>query len=418
MISPAQNSNKMAISTKNLTGVGLLDNSWRSVRRGKNKKIAESSRGIDKVTLSQYEENLSNNLKGLKEKLEKKLYFPKPIKVRLVEKENTEPKEYRPICIPTVEDRIVQRALLEVGYPYLRNKIDSDVNYCGTRKNDNDSKNSRSAVKAIISSIKSGNYFIFESDISKFYDTIPKKRLFKVVCKILKPDTYVKKILRSCIYFKTGNPKLLSDFKLPLFNRIKGIPQGNALSPIFANIYLYEFDQKLKKKYGKNYIRYVDDFLIICSSKTEAAEAEKKVRQLIHKLSLKLKEAKTQQVDIRKLKSGAKINFLGLGINAESIGPKQNIKALNKKVHEFFNESEAIKDERYKRKELTVSQIIEEKILSWGEYYKHYHVGETFSKLDEIIKKRKEELHLNMKTLSTIKVTPIISIEEWQKLFN
>lgn len=399
---------------KYLSDITRLTKAWKAVVSRKNKNARLTSRGIDEISLFEYKQTDIKRLCDLSKKITNKRYSPSPIKVKLIPKDKSK-KEFRPICIPTIEDRIIQRALLDLIKARLNKNIDKDVNYFRIYSDEDETP--VGAIQALINGIAKKKYFIFESDISKFYDSIPKKNIFELICKIVKPDSYTKKIIRKLIYFKTGNPEVLINATFPLFNIRKGVPQGNSLSPIFATIYLYKFDTILKRKYGVNYIRYVDDFIILTETKEEAKIAEKLVRKTISKFSLSLKEEKTHCQDLRKLKSGTKIKFLGLQINTEGLSPKNTSKvALNEKISDFIDIKDIHKDERYKNKLITKKKYIEEKIISWGQHYRFYHVKDLYNKLDSMIAKRTSE-YGQLKKLSDIKLKPVCTQQEWTNLF-
>ena len=167
-----------------------------------------------------------------------------------------------------------------------------------------------------------GDYYILKTDVSKYFDSIDKNILLKILERKIK------------------DPKLIWLIKEILFaqKREKGIEIGNYTSQTFANIYLNEVDQYIKHELKiKYYARYLDDSVLIVQTKKEAKEALKKIEKFLkEKLELKLND-KTQ---IFKGKQG--VNFCGYKINEYRLKIrdkgkrklKNKIKKLKNKVKE------------------------------------------------------------------------------------
>lgn len=128
--------------------------------------------GIDKVTINDFQINLTENLKILIKILEDGSYEPLPfLKITIPKSDN----DNRNISIPTIRDRIVQSALLNILEPLFENTF-LDSNY-GYRKN-------RSAIKAlnkIQKYVRNGNTWILDSDIDSFFDNIDLEILYSLL---------------------------------------------------------------------------------------------------------------------------------------------------------------------------------------------------------------------------------------------
>ena len=140
-----------------------------------------------------------------------------------------------------------------------------------------------------------GDYYIIKTDVSKYFDSIDKEILIKILEKKIK-DEKLMWLIKEIIYAQP---------------RKKGIEIGNYTSQIFANIYLNEVDQFIKHKLKvKYYARYLDDSVMMVQTKQEAKEVLRQVEEFLDKnLKLKLND-KTQ---IFKGKQG--VNFCGYKIN-------------------------------------------------------------------------------------------------------
>ena len=140
-----------------------------------------------------------------------------------------------------------------------------------------------------------GSYYILKMDVTKYFQNIDKDILFSILKrKILDKDLLW--LTKEIIYSNEGK---------------KNLPIGNYTSQMFANIYLNELDQYVKKELGiKYYFRYMDDSVLLVSSKEEAKYCLEKIKEfLYYKLELTLNK-KTQ---IFKSKQG--VNFCGYKIN-------------------------------------------------------------------------------------------------------
>ncbi len=161
------------------------------------------------------------------------------------------------------------------------------------------------------------NYYILKMDVAKYFQNINKKILIEILSRKIK-DEKVMWITKQIVY--SGNKEL-------------GLPIGNYTSQIFANIYLNEVDQYIKKILKiKYYFRYMDDSVLLVKTKQEAIDALEKITKFLsEKLDLKLNK-KTQ---IFKSKQG--VNFCGYKIN------EYRIKLRDKGKRKFKNKVKKLK---------------------------------------------------------------------------
>ena len=143
------------------------------------------------------------------------------------------------------------------------------------------------------------NFYILKGDISKFFNSIDKEILYKLIEKRVKDKDFL--ICTKSLIFD-GTPK-------------KGIPIGNYTSQFFANIYLNELDHFVKEKLKiKYYVRYMDDFILLLNSKEEAIQVLDKIRYFL-KVNLELELNK--KTNYFKAKQG--VSFLGYHIYLNKI---------------------------------------------------------------------------------------------------
>ena len=157
------------------------------------------------------------------------------------------------------------------------------------------------------------DYYILKGDISKFFNSIDKNILFKLVARRIKDKAFLE-CTKSILF--DGTPK-------------KGIPIGNYTSQFFANIYLNELDHFIKEKLKiKYYVRYMDDFILLLDSKEDAILTLEKIRKFLNKnLELDL----NKKTNYFKAKQG--VTFLGYHIYQNKVRLlNRNKKKIYKKV--------------------------------------------------------------------------------------
>ena len=248
--------------------------------------------GIDKVTKDKYEENLTENVRGLITRMKRNSYRPQPVLRRYISKIGT--TEFRPLGIPAYEDKLVQLALKEI----LEAVYEQDFLNCsyGFRPH----RGCHEALKALNYIIeKKGINYLVDVDIKGFFEHLDHKRLTEFLSiRIADP-----KINRLIVRFLKAGVMEEGRF-LPTS---EGTPQGGIISPLLANIYLhYVLDLWFKEtirercKDSAYLIRYADDF-VCCFKHSE--EAHKFYQDLIERLkefNLELAEDKSRIIPFGK----------------------------------------------------------------------------------------------------------------------
>lgn len=276
--------------------------------------------GVDKQTIGLFENDLKNNLYAVWNRMSSGSYFPEP--VRRVEIPKGDGK-LRPLGIPTVKDRIAQeivRARLEVK---LEAVFDPDS--YGFRPG-------RSALDAVGVCRKRCFEFkwVVDVDIEKFFDTIDHEKMMKAVRFHCGEPEQKWMILYIERWLKAG---VLKDGELQ--PTVRGTPQGGVISPLLANLYLhYAIDEWMNRTYPEcPFERYADDFVIHCSSESQAQEVMAALDKRLIEVGLKLHPEKTRIVHCgakRKTTQNDNISFTFLGYTFQ---PRR---AKNKKTGQLF----------------------------------------------------------------------------------
>lgn len=271
------------------------------VKRNKGSKTS----GVDGISVKEFRKHLTENLYQIHEELRNGSYTPHAVKRVYIDKEDG---SKRPLGIPTVKDRVVQQALLNVLQPIFEPAFHpSSYGY----------RPGRSAHHAIAKAERFtrryGLSHVVDMDLSKCFDTLDHQLILSSVNETVS-DGKVLKLIDS--FLKSG----IVD-KGQIEPTEKGSPQGGIISPLLTNIYLNKFDQYMKTL-GIRIVRYADDILVFASSKSEAGRYRAiATKYLEDELKLTVNQTKTHLTNLDKgiPYLGIEINNFGVLVSGKSI---------------------------------------------------------------------------------------------------
>lgn len=278
--------------------VEKLRDTW---KRNYNKNFKNKASGIDSVSAIDYHKNLEDNIGHLNSRIRNKSYKHKPLRPIVFDKEDG---AKRIICVPTVEDRLVQRRLLE----FLRDGDKLGVinkSSFGFRKN--------SGVKDAVNkakNLRNERTWALKADISSFFDTIPRDAMHVKIRRRLQRSSVVP-ILQQVVETeeKSVSRQQRYEIREAGLEKGKGLRQGMPLSPVLSNVFLSDFDKWCEKK-RINLVRYADDFVIFASSEEEIFRIHDEVSSKLNDIGLDLSKNKTY---IRRPEHS--VEFLGYNIS-------------------------------------------------------------------------------------------------------
>jgi len=223
----------------------LIDKAYRIENLEKAYKAVRANNGapgIDGVTVEAYGQNLQEELNQLHHELKTGMYEPKPVlRVEIPKADGSK----RPLGIPTVKDRVVQQALLNILQPIF--EPDFHPSSYGYRPG----RSCHQAVaKAEMLINKYGLSYVVDMDLSKCFDRLNHELILEGVNRKVSDGSILKLIKK---FLKAGVMKDGAWEETDL-----GSPQGGVISPLLTNIYLDRFDQEMKKL-GIRIVRYADD---------------------------------------------------------------------------------------------------------------------------------------------------------------
>ena len=274
-------------------------NLYTAARKVTGKKKAA---GVDGQSCEAFEEHLLVETRQLSDEIKAQTYRPSAV-LRVHIPKPGRPNETRPLGIPTVRDRVVQRAMLDVIEPILDHQFHERS--FGFRHG----VGAHDALRIVEQKLQEGYVYVVDADLKGYFDTIPKDRLLALV-KAHISDSRMLKLLKLFL-----DQNIMEELRE--WSPIAGVPQGAVLSPVLSNLYLNPLDHQMADA-DFEMVRYADDFVVLCRSQTEAEEALRMIKAWVDKAGLTLHPTKTKIVDSRD-KSFA---FLGYSFRGNKIYPR------------------------------------------------------------------------------------------------
>lgn len=335
-------------SVKNLSAA------WEKVRSNK------GAPGCDGQTVAQFASHEEEHLQALHEQLKDKTYHPRPVKRVEIPKPGG---GKRPLGIPTVRDRIVQQAVLQILQPIFEAKF-SDYSH-GFRPE----RGCATALSIVDRALKLGYEWIVDADIEKFFDTVDHEVLLDAVHEEV-TDGSVLRLIR--MFLESG--VLMGGGELEPTEI--GTPQGGPLSPLLANIYLHPLDAAMEES-GFGLVRYADDFVIFTKARQRAEEALELATSVLAGLKLRLNLEKTRIAAI-----GEGFDFLGFYYfrdpkgNLQKVVSKKSLKRFRDEIRKRTKRHAGQKRPKAKRctaRRLKQNQRVQEMIEWVNEYVRGWH---------------------------------------------
>jgi group II intron reverse transcriptase/maturase len=341
-------------------------NLWAALKRVRQNA---GSPGIDGMTVDELPGYLRVHWPRLREDLLGGRYRPQPVRrVRIPKPGGGE----RELGIPTVLDRFIQQALLQVLQP-LFDPTFSDASY-GFRPG-------RSAHEAVLRAqayVQDGRSVVVDIDLEKFFDRVNHDMLMGRLAKRM-ADTRVLRLIRRCL--EAG---VLADGVV--IERHEGTPQGGPLSPLLANILLDEVDKELERR-GHAFVRYADDLNVYVRTQRSGERVMNSLRQVFAKLKLRVNETKS------KVTRATTSKFLGFsfwvakGRTIRRRVAPQAIKRMRERVRELTRRSAG-------RSLAQMCKPLGRYLAGWKAYFRLAETPGVFADLDAWVRHRLRAVQL------------------------
>jgi RNA-directed DNA polymerase len=340
-----------------------MQRAWKRVKSNK------GAAGVDGLDIAQTGQHLKRAWPTIRQQLMEGTYRPKPVRRVGIPKPDGSERE---LGIPTVTDRLIQQALLQVLQPLI------DPTFSEHSHGFRPGRRARDAVLAAQQYVEEGYRIVVDVDLSKFFDRVNHDILIDRLKKRV-DDVGVIRLVRA--YLNAG----IMDGGV-VAERAEGTPQGGPLSPLLANVLLDEVDRELERL-GHRFARYADDCNVYVRSQKAGERVMALLKRHYDKLHLKINESKSA------VSSAFGRKFLGYEL---WLSRKQEVKrAVSRKAQETF---------RHRIREITrrsggcsIATVIERLrsyVIGWKAYFQLAQTPRQWQQLDEWMRRRMRALHL------------------------
>ena len=246
-----------------------LQMAWKRVKANK------GAAGVDGLDIEQTARMLSTNWPQIRQALQTGRYRPSPVRKVMIPKPDGSQRE---LGIPTVTDRLIQQALLQVLQPLIDPTLSEHSH--GFRPG----RRAHDAVKAARGYVQSGKRVVVDVDLTKFFDRVNHDILIDRLNRRI-DDAGVIRLIRAYLNAGIMDGGVVNERHL-------GTPQGGPLSPLLANVLLDEVDKALEAR-GYSFARYADDCNVYVGSMKAGQRVMALLRKLYAGLKLQINEAKS-----------------------------------------------------------------------------------------------------------------------------
>jgi group II intron reverse transcriptase/maturase len=335
------------------------------------KRVKENkgSPGIDGLGVEGLQSWLKENWSRVREELLTGTYLPTPVKRQMIPKPGGGQRE---LGIPTVTDRMIQQALLQVLQPIFDPTF-SDHSY-GFRPG----RRAHDAVRRAQGYVQGGRRWVVDVDLEKFFDRVNHDILMGKLAKRVE-DKRVLRLIRR--YLEAG--VMVNGV---VMERHEGTPQGGPLSPLLANVLLDEVDKELEKR-GHAFVRYADDGNVYVKSRRAGERVMALLRRLYDRLRLRINESKSAVARVWDRR------FLGFSFwvaSGKLIKPRVADKALVEMKERIRRLTRRICGQSLDQ----IVQNLRGYLLGWKGYFRLADTPGVFRDLDEWIRHRLRAIQL------------------------
>lgn len=336
---------------------------WKRVEANK------GAAGVDGMSIAETKRYLVDAWANIKNQLMEGTYRPSPVRRVLIKKPEGGERE---LGIPTVTDRLIQQALLQVLQPLI------DPTFSEHSHGFRPGRQARDAILAAQQHVQDGFHVVVDVDLTKFFDRVNHNILIDRLRKRV-DDAGIIGLVRAYLNAGIMNDGVVID-------RSEGTPQGGPLSPLLANVLLDEVDRELERR-GHRFVRYADDSNVYVRSVRTGERVMKLLRRLYAKLHLEINESKSA------VTSAFGRKFLGYELWLQ--GKSKVMRAVSRKALDKFH---------WKIKEITrrsggtgIRDVVEKLrryVLGWKAYFRLTQTSKVWSRLDEWMRHRMRAIHL------------------------
>jgi RNA-directed DNA polymerase len=340
-----------------------MQRAWKRVKANK------GAAGVDGMDIAQTGRYLVTALPNIRNQLMEGTYRPSPVRRVGIPKPDGSERE---LGIPTVVDRLIQQALLQVLQPLI------DPTFSEHSHGFRPGRRARDAVLAAHQHVQDGYRIVVDVDLSKFFDRVNHDILIDRLQKRVN-DAGVIRLIRAYLHAGIMDNGVVNE-------RTEGTPQGGPLSPLLANVLLDEVDRELERR-GHRFVRYADDCNVYVRSQKAGERVMALLRRQYDKLRLKINESKSA------VASAFGRKFLGYALWASQKGEVK--RAVSEKALATFKQR--IRQITRRTGGRSIGEVIERLrryVLGWKAYFQLAQTSRRWRALDEWMRRRMRVLHL------------------------
>ena len=342
------------------------ENLRRALKRVKQNK---GGPGIDGMRVEDLPDYLREEWTRIREQLLAGRYRVQPVRRHLIDKEGGGKRE---LGIPTVLDRFIQQALLQVLQP-IYDKTFSEHSH-GFRPG----RSAHGAVRAAQRYIQEGRRIVVDVDLEKFFDRVNHDVLMGRLARTIGDRRMLALIRR---YLSSG---VMANGVVT--ERYEGTPQGGPLSPLLANVLLDEVDKELERR-GHAFVRYADDLRVFVRSKKAGDRVMRSLVKLFGKLRLRVNEEKSAVDRVWNRPFLGFSFWVAPGRRIHMKVSRQSLAKMKRRVRQITSRSGG-------RNMVLVTYELRRYLLGWKAYFRLADTPGVFRELDRWIRHRLRAIQL------------------------
>lgn len=340
-----------------------LQAAWKRVKANK------GAAGVDGLDIEQTAQLIRQNWSDIRQELLAGQYRPSPVRKVMIPKPDGSQRE---LGIPTVLDRLIQQALLQVLQPLI------DPTFSDHSHGFRPGRRAHDAVKAARAYVQSGKRVVVDVDLAKFFDRVNHDILIDRMRKRI-DDAGVIRLVRA--YLNVG----IMDGGV-VVDRHLGTPQGGPLSPLLANVLLDDVDKALEAR-GYCFARYADDCNVYVGSRRAGERVMAYLRELYTGLKLQINEAKSAVASAFGRKFLGYALWVTKGREVRCAVAKKALETFKARVRQLTRRSGG----------RSMGQVVEKLrpyLLGWKAYFEMAQTPKVWRELDEWLRHRLRAIQL------------------------